>query len=80
VIHAQYLNRISDQAIGHNEGRARNYEFARSRDATRATHLGINRQQSLDDFDDAMRDAVRGGRILLGDKRAERNEVIDCEG
>jgi hypothetical protein len=70
VVHAGDFDCRPANSIGDDVGRFRDYEFARSGDATGIAELGVLREKMLDAIDDVQGDALRGGRIMFGCVRA----------
>jgi hypothetical protein len=76
VVHAHDLDRRAAHAIRDDVGGFGYDEFARSRHASRSPKFRILRKELLYGVEDVRGDALCGGRIMLGDVRAEGTEVV----
>jgi hypothetical protein len=80
VIDAQYLNDISLQSIGDNEGRLGDDELARARDAAGAPDLRIVGKELFDIVYDVKHDPLRDDGVVFRDIGLKRTQVFDCLG
>jgi hypothetical protein len=71
VVHAGDFDCPSANAVGDDVGRFRDDEFARSGDATRCSEPRIFREEIFDAIQNVESDAPCGGRVMLGDVRAQ---------
>ena len=60
VIHAQDLKHVVTNPVGKDEGRLRDNEFARSRNASGMTKVRILREKMLNAIEDVKCDALGG--------------------
>jgi hypothetical protein len=72
---SQDLDRVADDAVGHDVRRVRDYELARARNSTRSSHFGVIGEQRLNIADDMERNALGGCRIILLDIGPQRREI-----
>ncbi len=77
MVDARDLDFLVAQAVRDDVGRFRYHEFAGVGDAAGCAEFWIFRQQVLDALEDVQGDALCGGRIMVGDVRAQGDEVVD---
>ena len=77
VVHARDFDFCPAHAVGDDVGRFGYHEFARTGDAAGCAEFRVFRQQVLDAVEDVQGDARCGGRIMVGDVRAQGDEVVD---
>ena len=77
MVDADDLDFCAAYAVGSDVGRFGNDQFARAGDAARRAEFRVFRQQIFDAIEDVQGDALGGGRVMLGDVRAQGDEVVN---
>ena len=77
VVDARDFNSRAAHAVRDDVGRFGYHEFARTGDAAGCAEFRIFQQQVLDAVEDVQGDALCGGRILLGDVRAQGDKIVN---
>jgi len=77
VVNARDFDFRAAHAVGNDVGRFGYHEFARTGDAAGCAEFRIFRQQVLDAVEDVQGDALCGGRVMLGDVRAQGGKIVN---